>query len=466
LRVSQMSDADKRELALGIYTEQLKAAEAAKKASTAQPRRSVATAPTNQFGQAGRSATGGTPSNFFAYNDRSLKKGKKDFDRKWGSRPLEDDWRRSNKLSNSDIAEVEIGDDGIATDIPEEEMEKILKGIPSTPEAIATANKKIEEAMFKLGSLYRDRLEKNRKTVTTLEDLLKRYPTTEKELNAWYYLYLAHTDLGNIAQANVYKNKIIDKYPKTTYSRVLQDPNYLAEANAQEAELVKYYDETFVAFKSNQFKMAFDRIGKAGQLFGPNNNMQPKFALLSAMCLGNLQGKDAYILALKDVVAKYPETSEQKRAKEILRLLGGATASNDKGNDRDVKKEDPNAASKFKPNDGSVHYFIIVLDEKTKINGVKKLVSDFNLKYHKLNKLRVSNIYLGTNPGIPMLVIRRFKNKAEGMKYYESTVSNLDEFTGGTSSKLFLVSQNNYREILKAKSIEGYGTFFSDNYLN
>ncbi|MEL6922697.1 MAG: tetratricopeptide repeat protein, partial [Bacteroidota bacterium] len=197
LRVGQMSEEEKKELALNIYTEQVKAAEAAKKAAQGTGKRpAVATAPSTRFGQVGNSATA-TQSNFFAYNDRSLKRGKKDFDRKWGSRQLEDNWRRSNKLGNSEIEEVAIGKDGRVKDISEEEMNKILKDIPTAPEQIASANAKIESAMFKLGKLYRDRLEKNAKAVSTLEELLKRFPQTRNELDSWYYLYLSHTDLSN-----------------------------------------------------------------------------------------------------------------------------------------------------------------------------------------------------------------------------------------------------------------------------
>ena len=56
--------------------------------------------------------------------------------------------------------------------------------------------------------------------------------------------------------------------------------------------------------------------------FPKPHKLQAKFALLDAMTQGHIDGKEAYIKLLREVVAKFPRTEEEKRAKEILRLLG------------------------------------------------------------------------------------------------------------------------------------------------
>ncbi|MBK8557017.1 MAG: hypothetical protein IPL65_15155 [Lewinellaceae bacterium] len=46
------------------------------------------------------------PSTFYFYNEAFVKKGKRDFARAWGDdRKLEDNWRRSNKISSGAAAE-------------------------------------------------------------------------------------------------------------------------------------------------------------------------------------------------------------------------------------------------------------------------------------------------------------------------------------------------------------------------
>ena len=66
-----------------------------------------------------------------------------------------------------------------------------------------------------------------------------------------------------------------------------------------------------------------------------------------------------------------------------------------------------------------VHYFLVALDaSKINLNNAKTTVADYNQEFHKLDRLRVNNIYLGTNTNAPLLVIRRFKNATEAMDYY------------------------------------------------
>ncbi|MEM6378298.1 MAG: hypothetical protein AAF705_08800, partial [Bacteroidota bacterium] len=80
----------------------------------------------------------------------------------------------------------------------------------------------------------------------------------------------------------------------------------------------------------------------------------------------------------------------------------------------------------------------------------------------------ISNVFLGADPKnrTPMLIVRRFNNRAAAMKYYDSANKNIGEFQKQDSSfDLFAISLSNYREILQAKSLNGYGDFFEDNYL-
>ena len=400
-------------------------------------------------------------SSFFAYDDKVLKRGKRDFEKKWGERKLEDDWRRSNRrnvgLFEDEVVENEVPPETVFTD---EDVEKFLKDVPSTDEEKAAAHLKIREAMFALGSLYRERLENNEKAVEMLEELNRRYPGSSVELDSWYFLYLAYLDLENSGKAKEYYNKIIDKYPSSTYALVLQDPDYLNTLQNEERKLNIYYDEAYAAFTLGKYQDAYSKSVGAKEKFGAANTLQPKFALLAAMCTGNLKGKDAYIQELNGVVAKYPETPEQTQAKEMLRLLGARTGK--------VVGDQEVSETEFKVDPDKLHYIIIVFDKNAKLNDLKVAVSNYNLKYHKLDKLRISNIYLGTsNNRSPIIVIRRFKNKAEAMTYYNGVQRNSDDFMkSGTSYKLFPVTQDNYRQILKAKSIDGYQEFFNANYLN
>ncbi|MEO1628477.1 MAG: tetratricopeptide repeat protein, partial [Bacteroidota bacterium] len=450
LTLANLSDKEKQALAYKIKKEE----EEARLKKVTDDARNTTTSASSRGPRRGPSE----PSTFFAYNDKGLKKGQKEFDRRWNKRPLEDNWRRSSRRGASDITDLDSSDEQISRELTEEDINKILKDIPSSPQQIKVSQLKIADALFALGRLYRERLEYNDKAAETLEELLERFPDTKHRMDAYYYLYLAYTDLGQKANAQKYYDKLIKDFPSSTYARVLQDPNFLEASKEEERKLVAYYDDTYKEFQKGDYKQVIERTARVGELFGPNNSMRAKFALLSAMCVGNIKGKDAYANALKDVAAKYPNTEEQKRAKEILRLL--STKAEDDG------KVKSGSEAKFKAEDKAVHYFIIVLKKKSvKLSAAKNAVSDYNRKYHKLDRLRISNIYLGSDTATPILVIRRFKTKEKAMDYYDGIVKNRQAFLPvGAKYDIYPVTQFNYRQILKSKSLDGYDTFFEDNY--
>ena len=231
------------------------------------------------------------PSNFFAYNPRALKRAQRDFRKKWNDRPLEDDWRRSNKqsLNDLDVNEGDVAETG--SELSDDEVQKILKDVPRTQAQKDAALRKIEESTFHLGRLYHEKLQYNEKAIATLEQLLERFPNTEFELEAYYYMYLAHLDLRNNNEAEKNRLLIIEKYPESTYARVLIDPDYLNKSRMEEKRLVQYYDATYAAFTSGNVDDAMARINQVDEKFGSKNKLDAKFALLAAHCDGQLTEK-------------------------------------------------------------------------------------------------------------------------------------------------------------------------------
>lgn len=398
-------------------------------------------------------------SDFFAYNDKALKRGEKEFQRRWGSRQLEDDWRRSNRrsISESEGTGTEAGPETVALD--PSNLSEYLGAYPKTEQEIEEFRIQIREAMFKLGALYRDRMKNYAKSVVILEDLNTRFPASNYELDSWYLLYLDHTDLNNSAAAKSYFDKIIAKYPTTNYAKLLQDPEYAAKFMSEERIRNQQYDQIYQDFKQGKYQAAFEQGQQAlSQLFG-KHPLKAKYALLLAMCTGNMKGKDAYVEDLQKVVALYPDSDEQRKAKEILRMLGGAGAK------LPGQAEEENAGG-YVYNPDELHYMIIVFNQEVALNDVKFVVSDYNEKYHSLEKLRISNIYMGEKQETPVLVLRRFKNAGDAMKYYDGVTKNAKDFLDPKKYNFDLlpVSQNNYRIIISTKAIDVYKKFFESNY--
>ncbi len=410
--------------------------------------------------------TGRTGSSFFAYNDLAKIQGQSDFKRKWGDRSLEDDWRRSNRINASETTDVESEEIVVQEeekDFSDEQIRRILGDIPFSPQQQEIANNKIADAMYDLGVKYRDNLESYKKSTETLEELLRRYPDYVKRLDAYYYLYLSYNDLNNSSMANVYAAKIADEFPESDYARIIADPSYLDELIADGGSVERVYKEVYSLFENEKYAQAKARIDQANTELETSNPYSAKLGLLSAMCVGSMEGKDAYVKALRDVTTRYPNTPEKTRAQEILRFLRG---EGDAFSDLIYEEE----SDVFKLEEEKLHYNIIVVYDITnnEMNDLKVAISNYNKTYHKQDKLKVASIFLNRDDQSQIVLIRRFKDKPKAMQYYVTALSRSEELMKGLDIDytMYAVTQRNYREIIKQKSEKAYRAFFEKNYLN
>lgn len=468
LRIAEMTDDQKKDLAKRIKEqreeESRRAAEAQAAASAAAQSGKVnlKNLPPNTVAATkdGSRTALQKESSFFAYDDRAIKRGKREFDRRWGIRRLEDDWRRSNRRTAAEeTASVEETAASSSGTLTADEISGLLGPVPDTPAEKDEANRQIREAMYKLGSLYRERLKNSEKAAAILEELNRRYPASSFELDSWYLLYVTYTDLGNAAKAREYFDKIITKYPSTNYAKILQDPNFASKFLDEERRQSLQYDEIYGLFSTGKYRDAYDRSKQVLESLLGKHPLKPKYALLMAMCSGSLQGKDTYVNELQRVVAMYPETEEQKRAKEILRLLGASGGAQLPGKEKEE-------ASTYKVEADDVHYVLVVFSNTdVDLNAAKNAVSDYNRKYSKLESLRLANIFLGPDNKTPVLVMRRFKNMAESMDYLKGLSKNKKDFVDEKIGYSVLsISQNNYRQLLASKDVEAYKAFFEASY--
>ncbi len=462
IKVSMMSEQDKRKLAMRIKKDRDAKAEAAANQAEAaknakegnQLAKAKMTNPLLQNQLANKGA-----STFFAYNDKELKRGFKEFKSKWGSRALEDNWRRSLR-SDANLVGIVSEDTAEETEdelIGKNEIDDILRDIPKNAQDVARMEGQIQEAMFQLGRLFREKLDHYQKSNKYLENLLVQFDVTPKKIDAYYYLYLNYLDLKNNSQAKLYFEKIISEAPDSDFAKFLQDPDFLKDQVAQDQEVYQYYEQSYKQFNAGNINEAYERVKKVNELY-KTNPLKAKFALLNAFCIGKIEGKDAYITSLKDLVANYPNTAEQTHAKELLRILYGGKASTDAG-----------SIIRYTLEKDKLHYVVVILYkmEGQTSNTARNLISDFNKKYYTEKKLKaISSLYLDNEKNIPMLIIRDFADATEAMRYYDVIASKQDNFLNNAFEyEVYAASQRNYREIFKTKKVEEYKSFFEVNYL-
>lgn len=463
IRISKMTPEEQEAIALEIRNkmiqekldQQKKAEKSARPASGSNQR----TAQGVGFA-GGPQMAGSVTSSFFAYDDKNLKKGVRDFESKWGSRALQDNWRRSQRSGAEDKSSDggEFSARQMRKSISQAEVKQILKDVPMTEEQMNASLKKKEDAMFMLGQVYRQNMEDLDKSIVTLETLLQEYPNTSHELKALYLLYLNHNEKKNYQKANFYKDEIYRKYRDSEIATALTEQISGHKTLAERA--VEEYDITYKEFSNGNYSTVAE-MAKVAEKNYQGTPTQPKFALLGAMSIGNIQGKEPYIAELKRVISEYRGTPEQIKAAEILRLLGQTAQGTPTADQPEVDKS-------FVAEDDKFHYVMVIWKEgPINFEQVKNTISNFNLKYYRLENLKTSSITLDINLNTQLILIRTFSDAEKALRYFKETQNREAEFVGSTQQgEVFIITQNNYREVLKRREVDTYRGFFMDHYLN
>jgi len=310
---------------------------------------------------------------------------------------------------------------------------------------------------------YRNNIERYDLSSEAFLRFVTDVPGDDRVPEAYYFLYLNAKDQNDLGLAQRYASVLQDKFPTTKYAMIAADPGYLKKLEAQTKTIDVFYDETYLQFDKGNYAISFAAFDEAKQAYGKSHPYIAKFALLRAMSVGKLQGKDEYVDELRSVVAQYPNTPEQIRAREIIRFLGGDADAFSKGFDSGF------TVSTFKVEEDKLHYVVVVLynSDIVKLDEAKIAINDYNGLFHKLDRLQIRSFTVDREKEIPAVLIRKFDNKKKAMEYYTEVNGRMDKFLPAKAdAEVYPISQHNYREMVKAGGIDSYKSFFTNNYLN
>jgi hypothetical protein len=105
-------------------------------------------------------------------------------------------------------------------------------------------------------------------------------------------------------------------------------------------------------------------------------------------------------------------------------------------------------------------------DSEVDINAAKVAISDYNREFHKLDKLRMANVYLGQANDQPMLILRRFADAEAAKSYVDGIRRNAAKYIDARAMpyRIYPISQSNYRVVLTQRSLDGYPEFVAESY--
>lgn len=417
---------------------------------------------------------------WYFYNKTALSRGYSEFTKKWGMRKLEDNWFISDKrsiqsaFSSDDNEDDELSaqkggkqNDSLAASYTNHDRGYYLTDLPFTDEQKEEANLQIAEALYNLGFIYMDRLSDYPRSVESYEELDTRYPGNEKELPSWYALYKIYTDLKNTEKAESYKNKLLDKYPTSSYAQVILDPEYFVKLEAEEKESAEFYAKTYDAFQKGQYYRVKMNTERAMEMYEADTAMMPRFAFLNAVSRGRLESIDTMAYALYALVRNYPTSSITPYATEVLTHVNeeyslGLDLS--RISEKDAEQPEVQKASPYVYEPQQEHFVMIVCKSKlVRVEPLKVRISDFNKKQHRTRSFNVTDIILDDD--WTMVTIGNFDGEQQAKDYITSLFLTDYVFGGIDEANYSIVpiSIKNYPVFYKSKDMAEYKAFLEGN---
>ncbi len=437
-------------------------------------------------------------SGFYFYNPQAVSQGKTAFQRKWGRRALEDNWRRRKKEMSTfnenmegeeDMASADsiaVGADGqplpadsleaglepVASDDPKT-REYYIQQLPLTPEDIEASNIIIEDGLYNMAMIYKDKLEDIPLATEAFEELERRFPKHNHLLESYYQVYLMALRSGNTTLATAYKNKLVTTFPESDYAVAIADPNYEYNIRMMDKVQDSIYQATYASYLAEDTVTVRRNYRNVSAKY-PLADLMPKFMFLEALTYVQAGDAEGFKNALKALVEKYPTADVTELAGEMLKgvlrgrmmVQGGIKGMSwnlrfGLGEDGMLSAADSAHTFTAEPNT-SYRMMLMYPTGTLDRNQLLFAVAAYNFANFMVKEFDLSFEEAGP---MSMLTIHGFFNLDEILHYYKM-IYGADGYATALDKNVAIlpISDDNYETLMRGKTLEEYVDFFQENF--
>lgn len=434
----------------------------------------------------------GSGDSFYFYNDQAVAQGKIAFQQQWGTRKLEDDWRRRNKVSSgmedTFIAENESDTnkpDSILAEQPENKVpvsediysvDYYLQQLPLTSEAIRESDELIENALFNMGKIYKDKLVNMELAIDAFDTDIKRFPSTPNLEEIYYQLLLIYMQEGNDNMMSLYRSKLLAEFPNGRYATPLSQPDYVWNFKHMASLQDSLYNEAYEAYRKADIEIV-RRNYQAMKTKYPFTDLMPNFTLLNALTYAQTRDAGGLMTNLTSLTEDYPKADVTPLASEILNrvkegklILSDGSPITDFNWDRAYASSDTTKAGARKALQYSdtldVPYILLYMFKPKTIdrNDLLYQVADYNFSNYVIQTFDLS---FDTDPPYDVLQVKGFESFA-AIRSYLTKAFNENKLIQNIDPSVFIVpiSVENYTTVMPRLGLEQYIKFFNEHYNN
>ena len=431
---------------------------------------------------------------WYFYNSAAKNAGRTEFQRRWGNRKLEDDWRRRNKSSfdfndfstpgegdeekpDEQTAEAEAAAEEEEKDPKEADKENdphypeyYLKQIPKTDEERKTSNDVIQEGLYNMGVILKDKLEDFPASESEFERLLTRYPDNIYRLDTYYNMYLMYMRQGKTAKAEYYRNLILTDFAESPYGQAMRDPDYIGSLRRMMEQENQLYDKTLEAYFGNNNAEVHTLYTQVRKEF-PMSALMPKFMFLEALAQVTDHNSEGFKTTLMEMLEKYPDTDLTPYASAYLKGLAQgkqlqAGASNMRGMLWDIRLSNYSTATadgqelEFELDPNKEQYLVLLYPtDEVSPNALLYGVARHNFSSFVVKDFDLEQMNFGR---LGLLIIKGFDN-VEEINHYRQVMAASTTFTLPPQVRPVVISAANFSTLLKSgRSFDDYFRYMRD----
>lgn len=429
---------------------------------------------------------------WYFYNPATVSAGRTAFQRQWGSRKLEDDWRRRNKSSfsfdefsestenaNEELAnengegqtesteeEVEVDKEAAERDQDPHYPEYYLAQIPKTEEDKANAHNIIQEGLYTMGSILKDKLEDFTAAQTEWAKLLEKYPDNIYRLDVYYNLYLMLMRSERPEQAEQWRQLILSDFPDSKYGMALRDPNYIENLKQMPAAQQAMYQMAYEAYLNDDNASVHAAYEEMMRKY-PVSDIMPKFMFLHALAYVTEQKPEEFNATLRELLERYPETDITPVASAYLKGMASGKSlnedaqSNTKGMLWDITLSMSGATDDVSMAEAQFEFnwdlpHVLVLAYAIDEVSPKEIL--FQIARHNFNTFVVKDFELEQmNFGqLGMLLVKGFANYAEA-EHYRTLLGRSTIYTLPSEVTPVIISHDDFNVLMSGgRTLEEY----------
>ena len=388
-----------------------------------------------------------TDNSWYFYNTATKNAGKTQFQKMWGSRKLEDNWRRRNKTTfsfNDEEADsalmaladsMVVNENGDTVKVDVEALKRAedphypeyyLKQIPKTEEEIQSSHEIIQEGLYNMGTILKDKMEDYSAAAYEFNQLLRLYPDNTYRLDVYYNMYMMYMRNGQEEDAQPYRDSILVHFPESKYGMAMQDPNYLENLKNMNRDQENMYEEAYANYLANNHGAVHEAYAEMMRKY-PLSKIMPKFMFIDALSYLTEKDHEKFKETIKDMLQRYPQTDITPVASEIVKQLnqgrrlegGGSNVRGMLWSTRLSNDTTPEALERtFTPfaEDNDKPQVFILLYPTDSVNGNLLLyeVARHNFNAFKVKDYDIEQMNFGT---LGLLVVRGLENFKEATNY-------------------------------------------------